>query len=45
MQRPPQHSWISYMPQKQALAKVAWLLLHCVQLSCDGERCVLLLCA
>ena len=45
------HSWTSDRHQKQATAKAAWATfsintcLYCEQLSFDGEKCVLKLCA
>ena len=50
----PVHSWTSDKPQKQATEKQAgqlsasipgWIVSQRVQLSFDGEKCVLLLCA
>ena len=55
IQRPPEHLWMSDKLKKQATAKAVWAIfntntyLNCqliyVQISSDGEKCVLLLCA
>ena len=48
--RPPEHSWTSDKPQKQkqpgqpSVSILAWIVCQCVQLSFDGEKCILLLC-